>query len=215
MRDEKNSFEIREAAKPCRELSIHEKEVILKFTKQFIKEDLKGIIYYCYKWEGTTGYLFKSILPDDLVFKILGLINEGRRICYLKSYVHYRNSVYYHVKNELLTLLRCGKRKPPLTEDSEEVLFTVSEAEVFFDEGAYAVGSEDIVETIENKELRDSLLSLFDAESEGEEIAVLERLLEGDKRNEAAETLGFSGDKITAITKRINRKIEKRFNYNL
>lgn len=215
MRDEKNSFEIREAAKPRRELSIHEKEVILKFTKQFIKEDLKGIIYYCYKWEGTTGYLFKSILPDDLVFKILGLINEGRRICYLKSYVHYRNSVYYHVKNELLTLLRCGKRKPPLTEESEENLFTVSEAEVFFDEGTYADGSEDIVETIENKELRERLLSLFDAESEGEEIAVLERLLEGDKRNEAAETLGFTGDKITAITKRINRKIEKRFNYNL
>jgi len=215
LRDEKNSFEMREAAKPCRELSINEKEVILKFTKQFIKEDLKGIIYYCYKWEGTTGYLFKSILPDDLVFKVLGLLNEGRRICYLKTYKYFRSSVYYHVKNELLTLLRCGKRKPLLTEDSEENLFTLFEAEVFFDEGLYADGSEAIVENIENDELRERLFSIFDTGSEGEEIAVLERLLAGDKRNEAAKTLGFSGDKITAVMKRINRKIEKRFNYNL
>lgn len=190
------------------------REVLLLYTKKFIKEDLVNIDRFCYLWNGTNGIRFKSVLPDDLVFKVLGLINEGRRICYNKSYKHFKSSVYYHVKNELLTYFNCRK-KIDLREESPESIFTLNDAENYFEECAYADGAEDILGNLENDELSERIFSLFDPKKEIDEVSVLSEMLKGEKREEIAESLNKSVDEVTNIRKRIYRKIGKHFNKNL
>lgn len=190
------------------------REVLLLYTKKFIKENLVNIDRFCYLWNGTNGIRFKSVLPDDLVFKVLGLINEGRRICYTKSYKHFKGSVYYHVKNELLTYFNC-RTKVDLTEEAPESIFTLNDAENYFEEGAYADGAEDMLRNLENDEIRERIFSLFDPKKEIDEVSVLREILKGEKREEIADSLNKSVDEVTNIRKRINRKIEKHFNKNL
>ncbi len=195
-------------------LTEEDSKVRLAYTKKFIKEDLASIYRFCYLWNGTNGIRFKSVQPDDLVFKVLGLINEGRRICYTKSYKHFKNSVYYHVKNELLTFFDCRK-KVDLTENALENVFMLNDAENYFEEGAYADGTEDILGNLENDELNERIFSLFDPKKEIDEVVVLREIFKGEKREEIAESLNKSVDDVTNIRKRINRKIEKHFNKNL
>lgn len=195
-------------------LSEEHRQVLLLYTKKFIKEDLASINRFCYLWNGTNGIRFKSLQPDDLVFKVLGLINEGRRVCYTKSYKHFKSSVYYHVKNELLTFFNCRK-KVDLTEESPESVFTLNDAENYFEEGAYADCSEDILGNLENDEVSEKIFSLFDPNKEIDEVSVLRQILKGEKREEIAESLNMPVDEVTNIRKRINRKIENHFNKNL
>jgi DNA-directed RNA polymerase specialized sigma24 family protein len=195
-------------------LSNEEKELLLEYTNKFIKDNLMNITHYCYQWNGTNGIRFKIVLPEDLVFKVLGLINEGRRIFYSKSYRHFKGSVYYHVKNELLTFFNCRK-KTDLTEDSPESLFILNDAENYFEEDAYAYDAEDILGKMENNELREAMLSLFDPNDDIDEILVLEEILNNKKREEISEALKITVDEVTNIRKRINRKIEKNINKNL
>lgn len=196
------------------ELSYEERESLLEYTKKFIKKDKYNLLEYCWKWNGTNGIYFNSLLPEDLMFKVLGLINEGRRKCYTGSYRRFKCSVYFHVKMELLTLFKCRKEEK-LKEDSPESLFTLIDADNYFESGTYADGAEAIYEKIGNKELRQALLELFDPVKDGKEIEVLKRLLEGDKRREIAESLKISVNDVTNSQKIINRRIKKHFNKNL
>ena len=191
-----------------------EGKLLLDYTKKFIDEEMENIVFYCYEWNGTTGIFFRSELPEDLIYKILERINEGRRICYTKTFKHFRGSVYYHVKHELLTFFNCRK-KDDLTEDSPENFFTEKNAETFFEDGAYADGAEDILSRIERNERREAILALFDPNKDIEEISVLEEYFLNKKRGDIAESLKLTCDEVTIIQKRINRRIEKYFNKNL
>jgi len=193
---------------PEEKLSNEEKELHLAYTKKFIKEDLMNIIRFCYLWDGTNSRWFKSKLPEDIVFEVLGLINEGRRKCYSKSYRNFKNSVYYHVKNALLTFFRC-KKKQDINDDSPESLFTLNEAEIYFEDGTYADDAEDILQRIKRSELREALFSVFDPNVDIEELFVLEEILKGNKRNEIAAYLGMTESDVTNIRKKVFRKIEK------
>ncbi len=195
-------------------LSAEEGKLLLDYTTKFINEEMENIVFYCYGWNGTNGISYRSELPVDLVYKNLERINEGRRICYTKTFKHYRGSVYYHVKHELLTFFKC-RRKDDLTEDSPENFFTESKAETFFEDGVYADGAEDVLSGIERNERREAIFALFDPNDDIEEISVLEEYFLNKKREEIAESLKITTDEVTNIQKRINRRIEKYFNKNL
>lgn len=110
--------------------SIEKEELLLSYTKKFIQDDKRGAEIYCYNWNGTNNVYFKSRQPEDLIFKVLEGINEGRRICYTKSYKHFTGSVYYHLRNELKTYFKCWK-KNDITEKPTVSLFTLEDAENF------------------------------------------------------------------------------------
>ncbi|GAB6283669.1 MAG: hypothetical protein STSR0008_24580 [Ignavibacterium sp.] len=193
------------------EITIEDKKLILNYIEYFINNDFMNVVYYCDSWVGKNGKSFRSVLPKDLVMKVLELINEGRRKCYITSYQHFKGSVYYHVKNELRTLFNY-KKKDDITEDSPENYFTIIDAENYFDEGNYVDESEDILTKIENNELKEKLLNLFNSDDEVFEYSVLEKILENYKRNEIAEELGLSEKEVTNIQKRIFRKMKKNKN---
>lgn len=185
-------------------LSEDEKELILEYVKQFIKNDLTKAIYYCYRWDKE----FKHLLPEDLIFKVLELINEGRRKCYTRSYNHFRNSVYYHVTNEILTLFKY-KKQDDLTDDDPENNFTLSEAGHFYDEGSYADGAEDVLTAFQKEDLREHLIGLFDPNKHIEEIFVLELIFLGYKREDIADELKVAVSEVTNIQKRVVRTLKK------
>lgn len=184
----------------------------LTYTEEFIKKDKFNAVYYCMKWDGTNGIYFNAKEPVDFIIDILGRVNEGRRKCYLKDYNTFRNSIYYHLKNEMLTYFRCRfKRK----ENENENIIAIDNPVMFsYDDNIHYeyddLGCEDMLEGIEKDDFKERLLELFDPNEEVEEIAVLEELLENKKRREIAEDLGITEDEVTVIQKRIHRKIDKR-----
>ena len=190
--------------------SIEKEELLLRYTTKFINEGKRGAEFYCFGWNGINNIYFRSKQPEDLIFKVLEGINEGRRICYIESYKHFTGSVYYHLRNELKTYFK-SRKKDDITEDKPENLFTVEDAENFFENGAYTDGAEEILKGLENNELREKLFSLFDPAKEADEVAVLNEILTGWKREEIAENLNFTAAKVTNIQKRIYRKIHKNF----
>ena len=191
--------------------SIEKEELLLSYTTKFIHENKRGAELYCFGWNGINNVYFRSRQPEDLIFKVLEGINEGRRICYTESYKHFTGSVYYHLRNELKTYFRVRK-KEDITEDSPENFFTLTEAENFFEEGSYADGAEDIIKTLENNELREKLFRMFDPIKEADEIDVLNEILSGYKREEIAKNLNKTVTDVTNIQKRVKRKIHKNFN---
>lgn len=194
--------------------SEEKQKLISNYIERFIKEDLMNIVYYCKQWEGTNGRRFKSLLPEDIVFKVLELLNEGRRKCYTKSYKHFKGSVYFHVRNELFTFFNC-RRRDELNENSPESLFTLIDAENYFEDGYYADGAECILDKIEAQELKENIIGLFDPNEEIDEILVLEEIFRGSKRKEIAEALKIKETEVTNIKKKIKRRISKNFDKNL
>jgi hypothetical protein len=196
--------------------SLSEEESALRecYTKQFIYDDLNRIIFYCTGWNGTNGICFNGIQPEDIVFKVLELICEGRRKCYTESYRNFRNSVYMHVKFELLTYFNCRK-KEKMSEDSPENGFTETAAEVHFDEALYADKAENVLGKFERKDIREAIKDLFDPNEDIDELSVLDLIFLGYKRWEVAEDLKITVAEVTNIQKRIIRRIIKHFDINL
>ena len=193
-------------------LSNEEKELRLAYLSQFLKDDKANAVYYCKKWTNNNERKFRAIEPEDLVFKVLEGIYEGK-ICYTKSYKHFKGSVYFHLKFALLSHFKI-KKKDDLTEDEPENLFTEEYAENFFESEGYFDGAEIILGAIENDEIREAIFSVFDPNVDIEELFVLEEIFKGDKRKEIADSLGMTEKELDVIRKRVFRRIEKKLPKN-
>lgn len=193
--------------KPDEKLSNEEKELRLAYITQFLKDDKANAVYYCKKWTNNNERKFRAIEPEDLVFKVLEGIYEGK-ICYTKSYKHFIGSVYFHLKFALLSHFKI-KKKDTLGEDDPENLFTETRAENFFLNEEYADGAKNVLGKMEDAELREAIFSVFDPNVDIEEIFVLEEIFKGDKRSEIADALGMTEKELDVIRKRVFRRIEK------
>ncbi|MEW6195135.1 MAG: LuxR C-terminal-related transcriptional regulator [Bacteroidota bacterium] len=186
----------------------------LTYTEEFIRKDKFNAVYYCMKWNGTNGIYFNAKEPADFIIDILERINEGRRKCYLKNYNTFKNSVYYHLKYEMLTYFGCRTKKNDYDDGNENVIAIDNSVMLSFDDNINYeyddLGSEDILTNLERDDLKGRLIELFDPNEEVEEIAVLEEILEDKKRREIAEDLGITEVEVTTIQKRIYRKIDRR-----
>lgn len=195
-------------------MSKEEQLLISQYTTEFIRKDKMNANYYCNNWNGTNGIYFGVKMPEDFIMDILARINEGRRKCYLKDYRTFRNSVYYHLRNEMLTYFKCTENKKKNALKNENIIPLDGAVLLSYDDNIdYKFehnGNENIIENIEKEELQRKLLELFDPNIEVEEILVLEGILEGKKRWEIAEDLGITENDVTVIQKRIFRKANKR-----
>jgi len=153
-------------------------------------------------------------MPEDFVMDVIEKITEGKRKCYLKDYRTFKGSIYYHLRNEMLTYFRCRKRKHNDENENQNIIPIDDAMCLSYDDNIdYSnenLFCEEIIEKVEKDELRKELLNLFDPNKEVEEIFVLEGILEGKKRWEIAEDLGITENEVTVIQKRIYRKIKKR-----
>lgn len=183
-------------------------DLLIKYVEKFIDQELMKITNWCWKWSGGKDISFNHLQPEDFVFKVLELINEGRRKCYTKSFIHFKNSVYYHVHNELLSFFKFGSSDSILEDDSIN-LVSLEDVEEFFESGEYVIGGEDILAEIEKEDIRENLLNLFDPNDEIEEISVLEEIFNNHKRADIAACLQLTVDDVTNIQKRIIRRLEK------
>ncbi|MCX7797364.1 MAG: hypothetical protein N2249_01930 [Melioribacter sp.] len=193
-------------------MDTQEELLINDYVEKFCKENLYGAIYYCKQWDGTNGINFGGKGPEDIVLETLELILQGKRKVYLESYENFKNSVYYHLKNTLLTKFGCRKKK---VEEESPHYININEFKAisYCDDEYYEEyeeqGDKELVESIEIKELIEKLFSLFDQDKEVEELLVLEGYLSGKKREEIAEDLGISVKDVTNIKKRIIRRVLK------
>lgn len=192
--------------------SEEEKQIIENYLEKFIRNDFHSVCHYCYKWNGVNGKYFRVILPEDIVLDILEKVLKKRRKCYVKSYKHFRNSIYYHVKNELRTFFKDRNKNKNVTNYNLEDSPDEESIELFFEKGLYVDGIEEILENYEQQELINRIFALFDQDKETMEIFVLEEIMKGGKRNEIAASLGISVNEATNIQKRIKRKIDNNKN---
>ncbi|MEG8988143.1 sigma-70 family RNA polymerase sigma factor [Ignavibacteria bacterium 4148-Me] len=194
-------------------MSLEEQLKIYEFINIFIKNDFNNASYYCYTWNGTNGIYFREKRPEDFVLHILELVIEGKRKVYLESYNTFKNSIYYHLKNEMLTYFKCRKK---LVEEENPHYINVDDSKIvpYDDDINYENNNDpresEILNYVENNEIKEKLLNLIDPENELEEWLVLNAYLEGKKREEIAEDLGISVNEVTNIKKRIIRKLKRR-----
>lgn len=214
MKEEKDLPDNVECKSEQETVNVYDKELLLLYTKEFLKEDIMNCVYYCSKWNGTNEIYFAAKLPEDFIFDLLGRINEGKRKVYTDAYKYFKGSVYYHLKNELLTYFNCRKKKE-LTEDSSENFFTREVCENYFEDGEYADGAEDVINRITQNELHAEIFRMFNPDEDIEEILVLDEILKGKKRAQIAEALGLPVKEVTNIQKRIHTRIEKNFDKKL
>jgi len=194
-------------------LSPEEQLTIYEFVKIFIQNDRNNAIHYCYTWNGTNGIYFREKQPEDFVLYILERVIEGKRKVYLENYKTFKISIYYHLRNEMLTYFNCRKK---LVEEESPHYINVDDSKIvpYDDDINYEKNNDpresEILNYIENNEIKEMILNLIDPETEPEEWLVLNADLEGKKREEIAEDLGISVDEVTNIKKRIIRKLSKR-----
>lgn len=201
--------------------SLQAQRKILEYIQQFMNKDKYNSILFCQKWDGTNGIRFRDKLPEDFVIELLGKISMQKKKVYLKSYTHFRNSIYFHLKHIMLDYFNCRNTE---TEEEEELiedgklvyslknkveLSEVSETEFVFS------GEEDLMNSITEDEMLAKILSLFNPEKEAEEIEVFKYLFYGYKRSEMAEHLNISEREITNIQKRVRRKIQGGLDKNI
>lgn len=194
-----------------------EKITLISYIEEFLKKDKYNAIYYCSGWNGSNGIYFRVKEPEDFVIDILGRMCEGRRKVYLDSYNNFKGSVYYHLCHEMQTHFKYRKKKvveesPHYTNVVEPDIVEYND-ELYYDDHNDALELE-IINFIENKELKEQLLNCFDIDKEIEEWLVLEGYLSGKKREEIANDLGFTVEEVSNIRKRIERKLKKLFNIN-
>ncbi|MDP2038560.1 MAG: hypothetical protein Q8L04_14350 [Ignavibacteria bacterium] len=186
-----------------------EKNRRIEFSKQFIKECKFNAILYCNKWNGTNGRTFREKQPEDFIFIILEKIIEGKS-CNLDSFVCFRNSVYYHLENAMLNYFYPKNEKEfvdlDLPEDSSETNLNSLQ---IGEELSYC--SESFLDDFESDDLVEKVHSLFDPDTEVEEIMYLEEFLKGGKRECIAQSLGITQDECTVIKKRTDRKMVERW----
>lgn len=179
-----------------------------------MKNDFYKAVYYCQKWNGTNNIYFREKDPDDFVLVILEKILDGKRKCYLEDYEHFKGSVYFHLRNEMLTYFQCKKKKEP--ENVYYIEIENSNIVSYDDERFYEDYSEEIVKgllsEIDSDDIKNKLFSLFDPNEDIEEIVVFEEILKGKTREEIAEDNKLSLNEVTNIRKRIFRKIRKHIN---
>lgn len=189
-------------------MEIEQKEKILEYIKHFIKTDKCKTIWYCMKWNGSNGRWFGAKLPEDFIMELLSGFLRGKK-CYTKTYKHFLGSVYFHLKFMMLSYFKYGDKE---NSECREVKLSETEAENYIENGGYADGAEVIFSGIEESELRENVISLFDSQKEIEEIFVLEEIFNGGKREEIAIELGIGPQDYTNIVKRIKAKLKKRLN---
>lgn len=193
-------------------MDIKEKEKIVKYIEEFVKRDKFRAVNYCYSWDGTCGRYFNGKMPEDYVMEVLMKIYEGKK-CYTDSYKTFRGSVYYHLKNRMLTYFHLKKTEVNTGKNSE-INFTEADRNYMLNEELYFEGAEIIYGGCEMDELRERIYSNFDAGNESEEMILIEEILKGGKREEIAEALGITADDYTNILKRIKSKLQKRSSLN-
>lgn len=183
-------------------------KTILGYIEHFLKNDRCSAIWHCMQWNGSNGRWFGAKLPEDFIMELLAGFIKGK-ICYTKSYKHFLGSVYFHLNFAMKSYFkyREGERC-----ENCEVTFSEADAEKYIERGGYAEGAEVIFSGIENNELRERIISLFDPQKEVEELFVLDEIFKGGKREEIAKELGISPDYCTNIFKRISNKVKKRLN---
>lgn len=184
---------------------------IIEYQKIFMKNGYYNAVYYCQRWNGTNNIYFREKEPEDFVLEILERILEGKRMCFLNDYEHFKGSLYFHLRYEMLTYFRCRKKKEP-----ENIYFIENESSnivSYDDEQFYEEYCDEIVNgllsEIDFNDIKHKLFSIFDHNEEIEEITVLEGIIEGKTRKEIAEDTGLSLNEVTNIKKRIFRKIRR------
>jgi len=187
-------------------LDLEEKAKILEYIKEFDKQDKFRAISFCYSWNGTNGRYFNSKDPEDYLMEILAKMLDGKK-CYTNSYKAFRGSVYYHLKNEMLSYFHLREDEINKGKNAE---LSFSNAENLINEDLYFESAELIYGGVELEEIKNKVFSSFDAETEVEEVIVLEEILKGGKRDEIAKALGIKPSDYTNILKRIKTKLIKR-----
>lgn len=186
---------------------------IIEYQKIFIKNDYYNAVYYCQKWNGTNNIYFREKEPEDFVLGVMEKILEDKGKFYLEDYEHFKGSIYYYLRNEMLTYF-CRKKKEP--ENVYYIEIENSKIVSYDDEQFYEEYCDEIVKgliaEIESNDFKNKLLSIFDPNEDIYEIVVLEGILEGKTREEIAKENGLSLNEVTNIRKRIIRKIRKNIN---
>ena len=190
-------------------MNLEEKNRRIKFATQFLHENFFGALLYCRKWNGTNGRTFRDRLPEDFIMTILEKILEGKA-CNTGSYIHFRDSIFFHLKMAMLNYFYPKNEKEfvdlDLPEDSSE---TNPNSLQIGEELSYC--SESFLDDFESDDLVEKVYSLFDPDTEVEEIMYLEEFLKGGKRECIAQSLGITQDECTVIKKRADRKMVERW----
>ncbi len=188
-----------------------EESRINEFVEIFMEQDFFNAIYYCSTWKGTNERYFREKEPADFVIYTLERIIEGKRKVYLDNYKTFKGSVYYHLRNEMLTYFNCGN--DTIEESPHYINVNDSNIVAYDDNVNYENNNNnyesDTLTLIECNDLKEQIFNLFDEDKELEEILVLQGYLDGKKREEIAEDLGITVNEVTNIKKRVVRKIIK------
>jgi len=195
-------------------------ELIEEYIEKFMEKDFWIAVRYCYKWNMTNDIKFNIKEPSDFIFELLELILAGKRKVYIDSYDKFKGSIYYHLKNTMLTYFKCDKKYDEGENKNREESLEGNENDgdenykKMYDNGNYVDAEDAIFNDLENEELRERLFSLFNEnnDKEVEEILVLDLILKGYSREEISKELGLSVDQVTNIRKRIDRRILKNKN---
>ncbi|GAB4127824.1 MAG: hypothetical protein Fur0015_01470 [Ignavibacteriales bacterium] len=183
-------------------------ELKLKYVKEFYQKNFYQATLKCLKWNGTNGREFGAKQPEDFIIEILEKILLKGKTCYLKTYDHFKNSVYYHLRFAMLNYF-CLKEKK-----EDEVFPITDEFETTYENEIKYYGDEAIYNGIEFDEIKDEIYDLLNKEDRAEEFMVFEFLLDGYKREEIAKELNIEVEEVTNIKKRLQRILEKLTNKN-
>ena len=175
----------------------------IQYVKLFLEQDYNKAIYYCQRWALGYGRNFTAKKPEDLLYEIIENIIDPNKNweCYLKSYIHFRNSVYYHLKNALKNYF-CSDKNKEITSISDET-------EKTFNGELIDHGDIKIYEQIDYQEMIDRIKQRLENENRIEEYFSFELLLEDYRREDIAEKLNLPQSEITNIKKRLQRIVVK------
>lgn len=189
-------------------------EEVLKHISKFVKHDLYNAVFYCLRFANGSDSIFKTKQPEDLVFEVLEKISEGKT-CFLKDYRAFKGSVYYHLRFKLINHLRLNK-KEELVEDLYADASEQNEKKRTGYIDSYCRSEYDEIQLgIENGELRGKIFGLFDKVKEGNEISILEKILEGKQNKDIANEMNVRVAIIENAKKRIFNRIYKKIDKNL
>lgn len=191
-------------------LNLEEKSQRIKFARQFLAENFFGAFLFCCKWNGTNGRTFRDRLPEDFIMIILEKVIEGKA-CNTESYISFRDSIYFHLKMAMLNYFYPKNEKEYVYLDSDEDSSETNPNSLQFGE-ELSYCSESFLDDFESEDIIEKVYSLFDHDTEVEEIMYLEEFLKGGKRENIAHSLGITQDECTVIKKRVNRKMNERWN---
>ena len=178
-----------------------ENELKNRYVNEFYNKDYYRAINWCANWNGTNGRVFGAKCPEDFIIEMLENILFKDWKCYLKSYEHFRNSVYYHLKNAMLNYFS--------TERAYKNILLGDEPDTTFENEIIDYGNETIFADLEANEITEQIKTQLEKEDRVEEFLVFELLLENYNRTDIANELNLSVDKVTNIKKRLQQVVRK------